>query len=450
MRIVLYCMIATVIYSLQACSKDWLKQKPDMALTVPTTLEDYQLLLNNRNTFGTNLPGMSEIANDDYYLTDALWNSLTTPVERNNYIWVSDIFEGTQSADWNNAYKQIFEANIVLDGIEELSVAEKGRKEMFDNLKGQALFYRAVCYWMLADLFCIPYNQNNKQELGLPLNLNSEVGKKTPRSTLEETYEQILIDLKESVGLLPERQPYLTRPSALAARAMLARINLSMGEYAEAGRWANEISNIAVNILKFGELDASEPYPIPALNQEILWQAEYAMYFNHTYIVGLVDTVLYNSYYENDLRRNLYFDENTLGVQFRGNYSGTRFSPFCGPTYGELLLILAECEIRNGDIDKGWKHLNDLLTCRYQGDWNQQKFFEAPLAFVLEERRKELVYRGLRWSDLRRLNQEPDFERTMVRYINGKRYSIEPRSLLYVLPIPDNEIELNNLEQNNR
>ena len=187
MRILGYIILCSVVWNLHACSEDWLEQKPDMALTVPKTLDDYQLLLNNRDTFGTKLPGMGEIANDDYYLTDASWNSLATPVGRNSYIWAADIFEGTQNADWNNAYKQILEANIVLDGIERLPAIEKQRKDLLDNVKGQALFYRAVCYWMLADLFCNPYNRDNPEDLGLPLNLSSEIGPRSSRSTLKDT-----------------------------------------------------------------------------------------------------------------------------------------------------------------------------------------------------------------------------------------------------------------------
>lgn len=433
-----------------SCTSGWLDQKPDIALTVPSDIGDYQQLLDNRNIFGVNLPGLGEIAADDYYLTDASWDALATPLERNSYIWGADIFEGTESSNWNLAYNQIYSANIVLDGIGKLRGNPDIAVAAVNDIQGQALFYRSVCYWMLAETFCNPYNTENRDDLGLPLNLDAIVGKKLSRSTLGQLYDQVIDDLIIAEGLLSEVQLVKTRPSAVAARAMLARILLSIDQYEKALFWTQKITVSADGILDYRELDATAQYPIPLFNKEVIWHAEISQYANSTNRIGLVDTVLYKSYREDDLRKSIFFNATAQGMQFKGNYRGTRFYPFCGLTYAEILLITAECQIRLGEVDKGVESLFRLLQHRYAE--NSYLEFEPgeELRIVLAERRKELAFRGLRWSDLRRLNRDPRFETTIKRVVNNTLYELTPNSVRYVYPLPPSEIILNKLQQNPR
>jgi hypothetical protein len=72
------------------------------------------------------------------------------------------------------------------------------------------------------------------------------------------------------------------------------------------------------------------------------------------------------------------------------------------------------------------------------------------LKIILEERRKELVTRGLRWSDLRRLNMDPRFQVTLERTYNGEIYQLLPDDKRYTFPIPQDEIDRSGLEQNDR
>lgn len=70
---------------------------------------------------------------------------------------------------------------------------------------------------------------------------------------------------------------------------------------------------------------------------------------------------------------------------------------------------------------------------------------------ILQERRKELPFTAnLRWSDLRRLNKDPRFAATLSRNLNGEIYTLPPNDKRYVLPIPDIEIQLSGIQQNER
>jgi len=70
---------------------------------------------------------------------------------------------------------------------------------------------------------------------------------------------------------------------------------------------------------------------------------------------------------------------------------------------------------------------------------------------ILAERRKELVMRGTRWSDLRRLNKEARFQKTIQRTsADGQVYVLQPNSNLYTWQIPQRDIILSSIEQNPR
>ena len=75
---------------------------------------------------------------------------------------------------------------------------------------------------------------------------------------------------------------------------------------------------------------------------------------------------------------------------------------------------------------------------------------DEALSLILQERRKELVYRNLRWTDLRRLNLEPKFAKSIKRTIKGTEYILEPNDGRYVFAIPDDEIKISGIEQNMR
>src|SRR5690606_39919502 len=104
---------------------------------------------------------------------------------------------------------------------------------------------------------------------------------------------------------------------------------------------------------------------------------------------------------------------------FKGGYTGASNNAFfVGLTTSELLLIQAECYARANHIDLALEALNRLLEHRYE----RETFVpysaidqEDCIKLVLAERRKELLFRGVRWSDLKRLNKEGRLDRKSTR-----------------------------------
>ncbi|MGI8583213.1 MAG: RagB/SusD family nutrient uptake outer membrane protein, partial [Chitinophagaceae bacterium] len=64
--------------------------------------------------------------------------------------------------------------------------------------------------------------------------------------------------------------------------------------------------------------------------------------------------------------------------------------------------------------------------------------------------RKELVFRGQRWFDLRRLNKDPRFAKTLTRKLNGKITELPANDPRYTEYIPLDVIGFTGMQQNMR
>src|SRR5688572_28965517 len=86
----------------ESCKKqdDWLDVKRNKSDVVPSTLKDYQAILDNEQIMNQSLPGLGLLGSDNYYVTYTMWQS-RLPVDRNGYVWKADIFEGQGNVDWN-------------------------------------------------------------------------------------------------------------------------------------------------------------------------------------------------------------------------------------------------------------------------------------------------------------------------------------------------------------
>jgi len=108
--------------------------------------------------------------------------------------------------------------------------------------------------------------------------------------------------------------------------------------------------------------------------------------------------------------------------------------------------------VRKNRVSDGMAMLNTLLKTRYKANnftpLSAENQTDA-LNKVLMERRKELVWRSLRWTDLKRLNKE-GANIILRREINGDIYTLAPNDPKYVFPIPDDEIALSGIQQNIR
>ncbi len=454
-----FILIYTVLFlvALSSCKQnEWLDEKRNLSDVVPSALKDYQALLDNDIIMNQSFPWKPLGGTDNYYANQSQWNAAAA-TQRNTYIWATDIQEGATDPDWNSSYKMIEYANIVLDGQSKIT-PDKSSVASWNKVKGSALFFRGIAFYNLAQSYARQYDAELAQsDPGIPLRLTSDVNERSNRGTVSETYNQILTDLHSCIKFLPELPDFQTRPSRAAAYGLLSRVYLTMGNYRDAEIYADSTLSLYHVLLDFNDLSASSSAPISAYpnNKEIIF---YAKNGSSALLRGSsvnIDTLLYRSYLPNDLRKNiLYNAKSTSVINFKGAYIGSSLSQFAGIAVNEIYLIKAECAIRNGNLSAALDALNILMSKRFSKTGYQpieETDPERLLVLILQERRKELPMTGnLRWSDLRRLNKDNRFAITMKRIMNNQEYYLPPGDPKYVLQIPDDEIRLSGIFQNQR
>jgi tetratricopeptide (TPR) repeat protein len=449
-----YISILTIIYlgfAAPGCKK-YLDEKPDVKLALPSTLADFQALLDNYPVINNSDPGSGEISADNYYLFDADYRALSTDYFRNMYTWQKSNLFAPQSNDWYYSYRPVFTANTILESLSK--IAETGSNQHdYNNVKGEAFFIRGKAFLQVAGLWTSAYDPNvSSVQLGIPLRLSSDFNQQSVRSNLQETYNQIIADLRSAAALLPITPLHVMRSSKPAAFALLARTYLYMQQYEKAGLYADSCLQLAHTLLDYNTLNAGANYPIARFNTEVIHENQIPVPAPVSIKRARIDSLLYKSYASNDLRKTIFFKASTNGTHvFRGSYeSGGNL--FGGIAVDEVYLMRAECFARVGKISEAMSDLNTLLVKRFQsGTFVPIIAANAndALAMILIERRKELLMRGLRWMDLKRLNKE-GADITIMRNVNGQTYTLLPNDLRYALPIPDDIIQLTGMQQNPR
>jgi tetratricopeptide (TPR) repeat protein len=443
------------IILLSACTKK-LDVKPDQSLIVPNTVADFQALMDYVDMLNAFYPSYGEAGADNYYITDARFNGLASNSERNTYIWGKEIFpakDAVPPVDWGNGYVRVNYCNLALEGLEKLNAGTGSTA--YNNVRGAALFFRALSFYTLAGEFSKPYDSiTAATDPGIPLRVKSDVEIIYQRASVKATYEQVLSDLAVAMKLLPDISTFKTRPSKATVYGLLARIHLDLKNYQEALNYVNLSLAIYHKLLDYNTLDPGSSLPFNEFNDDVLFYAKLSANGLNRMASMIVDSVLYEQYHDNDLRKVLFFRDGTGGTKlFKGTYSGNSFQYFGGIGVDEMYITRAECYARTGDVVHAMEDLNTLLRTRWKsGTYTDMTAADADDALkkILTERRKELVFRGLRWVDLRRLNKDARFAKTLTRMVEGSVYQLPPNDARYVYPIPGDEIMYSGIEQNVR
>jgi len=457
MRILILILFTAFICTIISCEK-FLDEKTLKSSTVPSTLEDMQALLDagNRINLG-NYPALLETGTDDYFITEEAYANLSS-FQRDIYTFGNpDLYPSTSDMTiWRNPYYVIAIANTVLDGLSSIT-EDSGLDER--QIAGQALFHRGFGHFLLAQVYCPPYDsKSDNSGLGIPLRLTSDNNVKSTRSTIKETYDIVITDLKQAAELLDDLPQVLTRPSRISALAALSRVYLCMEDYEEAQRCARSALSIKDDLLDLNQMDIAQNFPFEMMNEEtIFFSYSAGLSMMNPSRSSYMHQELYELYNEHDLRKQAYFKKESNGhYTFKGSYLGRGSSSFFnGLTTSEVVLNLAESSVRTGNLLEAKSELNKLLIRRIDSEFFEPISIEDAehlLRVILEERRKELVRRGIRWSDLRRLNKDDRFMKSIVRRLileGGERvFVLEPNSENYIYKIPQEVIQITGMEQN--
>lgn len=442
-----------------SCGKTFLDVRPDAAIVTPDKLSDYRAILDHGvgffNSYSSHELGV--IGSDEYILNAEIWGGLNQPYFKNAYLWRQDVYEGGPSLDWNRAYERILIANMVIEGLDNIDKEQRHLSE-WDELKGEALFHRGYNYYQLVQLFCEAYDSERAvNQLGLPLRREFDFSIKTPRSNLLETYDFIMEDLLNAAELLPDQAILKMRPSKWAANALLAKVHINLGNYELAVFFSDLVLDQSDDLIDFNSIDSDKvsidnlPFPTQGLdNKEVIFINSLS-YINNVHITNyFINPDYLELYDQGDLRKEIYFVDYLGRKIFVGSYVGS-IAPFTGLAIDEILLIKSESLIRLNRIEEGVSFLNKLRESRFDVSRYEPISVQSQsqaIRIIIDERKRELFFRGTRWEDLKRFNKETEFATSLDREMEGELHRLEPFSDRWVWPLPDNAIDLGKYEQN--
>ncbi|MNK46501.1 SusD family protein [compost metagenome] len=433
-----------------ASCKEYLDARPDQSLATIETVKDMQALLDFFNTMNSNDPGTANACADDSYVTADVFNA-RDEYDRNLYLWQpAHVFKPLSNA-WKSAYDVIYVCNAVLDAAKakEDDIADR---EGLNYVRAQALFHRSRMFLNIVGVWAMPYDKATASNtLGIPLRLDADFNKVSKRASLEESFRQIVTDLKAALPHLKAQDISPVRASKAGAYGYLSRTYLQMRDYENAGLYADSALQIAKTLMNYNTLSTTANFPILRHNVEVLFDGRAPAPGTASQARALVNPELYNLYDANDLRKLIFYRASGSAYIFKGYYAGAALI-FTGIATGELLLNRAESYTRAGRLEEAMADINYLLLNRYKTGafvpLNSLTKAEL-LTVVKKERRKELAFRTLRWNDIKRWNLEGD-DLVLSRTINGETTVLQPNSLRYALAIPEDVIERSGLQQNPR
>jgi len=454
-----------VVVMLTGCN-DFLDIKPK-GEKIPTTVSDYETLLNYESVQKVSDTYPAYLT-DDVFLPDVAEGTATPGLNsvdqsiRNLYLFKKEVFGDAQDDGfWFASYNRIYYYNTVIDNIMNADGSDEQQKL---SIRAEALISRALEYLYLVNGYAKYYDvRTAESDPGVPLILDEDISKKNlVRASVKDVYAQILSDLQTALPNLPvQAKGNAFRASKAAGYGVLAKMYLYMGNYAEALKAANEvleINNSLLDLKKYAVVKAQSSIGRTNVPQDIDNPENIYIKFA-PYVYGLSSKVygsdeLISLFSEDDMRLQVYFTKNFRNIPTDKYVWAPYLRANLAVSSPEIYLIAAECEAREGSIERAIALINKLRDNRIKNNTDiVATDRNDALQKVLEERRRELAMSGMvRYIDLKRLNQESQFAKTVTHVTGEGTFSLEPNSPLYVLPIPAKVMRFNknSMKQNER
>ncbi len=475
------------------CKKEsWLNPQPTTLITDATAFSSPERILSQINGLyasmkATNYLGswytiISDVRTGEFHCSNmnaATGSTMYSMLPQTTTNDVNDI--------WVAAYAAINKINVFLDGMDNGGDAVLDATTA-DAYRAEARLVRGMTYYYLLQFYARPYWDGSGSKPGLPLRLTGNTGPGNydlARSTVAETYQQVLADLDFAEQNLPNNysSAFLntTRAHKNTAIALKTRVYLSMGQYANVVTEANKIvPNTAPFVASSGvgnKLEANfvDIFKSPYTSNESIFSMPFTnndapgSALSRYYLPGTGDggTATSNGAGEYSLNKiegiyasNLWSDTDARkGLTKIGTNTGkawlTKFnqaSPYIDYVpvirYSEVLLNLSEALARSSNsIDaRSLALFNAVYGRANNGSSLAASGFANATAYInriIEERRIEFVGEGIRNGDIMRLGL------TIPAKSQHAIAAVPSDDPAYILPIPSNELILNKLMENN-
>lgn len=468
-------MVALAMVSLSACNLD---VEDKTALTAELSLPNVAAFdnvlvaayarVNDFDFYGRDTQLQGDILADNFYVRNL----------SGRYQGEELNLEGAHFSRWG-VYTMINDCNIVLGRIDDPAVA--GAQALKDQYKGEAYFLRALAYHELLRSYSYePGQEVDGFDLGVVHRTVPIIGfagvTDLPRSTVAEGYALLESDLNNAIDLLPVQvagNVHRFRARKAAAQALLARVLLYEGKYAEAADAADAAlagtTAILVTAPNYVASFSATPHPESIFESEITaadWNTvDGANNSLQSYTQNTVPgffTVSPSAQFEAlvaedpaDIRNNIIITSPAALGDGSGNprillkwngEKGVFLENVPVIRYSEVLLTAAEAKARSNDEPGAQADITAFRANRVPGAPAVTATGQALIDIIMRERRLELIGEGHRYFDLKRLG----LPITKATESIAKGAEDLPYSNYKVLArIPASEVRISNqLEQN--
>lgn len=454
-------MASLLILSTAAC-EDYTDLTPKGSLVIETADQFLETV---------SLPNRGYPINNFQYLSDDQWMKEGDVIGKTpNINTINFTFDETTdrvsllntSSFYNQAYTYINRWNTIISLVDD----SKGDVSTKQLAKAEAKIYRAYDHFLLVNTYAKGYDPKTAAtDGGICIMDKFDLEAQPAKSTVAQVYAFIQKDIDEALAYLQEKPMDVYHPSLAFAYAFKAKVHLFKREIASAKEAAEKslsYNNKIFDMVAYNTQGGPNVVAVPAANNiEVLsymYMTGYnEMNFAYQYIISPELRTLFGT---NDARFNLFFNTTSTTNLDQGSntaYWATVYTKFFYPTVGmkttEVYLMLAECYARE---DKFTEAVNVLNTLRAKRILSGTVNLAVPttrketMDLVINERRKELLLGFNRFFDLKRLNTETEYAKTVTRVfpivnktVPQKTYTLQPNSRLYIIPFPLSVLQKN-------
>lgn len=484
--------IIFIISILLFSCNDFLNKSPDNRTTLENKESIKELLVSAYplREYYSFLEPMTD-SYSDKGTNQELYNTISI---KDAYYWNDHTTDdaGTPLIYWNACYNAIAHCNTVLEKIESL----KTPKELLPQ-KGEALLARAYAHFMLVNIFAKHYNPKTAvSDPGIPWvdKPENKVSVKYKRNSVAEIYKNIETDIEAGLEMIRDDEYEIPKYhfSTTAACAFATRFYLYKGDWQKVIDHSNRIitSEPEENLRKWNTQYQNYTY------SELI--AQYTKSEESANVLLSTTYSLWGRYFANDrygmteeikLELFPYSDDNIFSMnyiifggsedyynvpKFKEYFKYTDVSSGIGIatinsilfTFEEVLLNRAEALAMLNQVDKSVENITIFLKSRVSEDrvntvlskykevmdeiTNPEPHYNLTaenlpiIKYIIELRRREFIYEGLRWFDIKRFNLS-----ITHKSHNDEEFILQKDDLRKVVQIPEQAI-LTGLKPNPR
>lgn len=458
----IYITLLTLMMLTVSSCEDYTDVTPKGALVIETAAQFHEMV---------SLPNRGYPINNFQYLVDDQWMKEANVIGKTpNIDIINFTFDETTdrvslftgSSFYNQAYTYINRWNTIITLVDD----SKGDQATKQLAKAEAKIYRAYDHFLLVNTYAKAYDpQTASTDGGICIMDKFDLEAQPSKSNVAQVYAFIQKDIDEALPYLQEKPLDVYHPSLAFAYAFKAKVHLFKREIANAQAAAEKslsYNNQIFDMVAYNAQGGPNVVAVPAANNVEVLSYQYMtgyneMNFAYQYIISPELRTLFGT---NDARFNLFFNTTSTTNLDQGSntaYWATVYTKFFYSTVGmkttEVYLMLAECYAREDKFAEAVTVLNTLRAKRILSgtvDLAVPATRKETMELVINERRKELLLGFNRFFDLKRLNNETDYAKTVTRVfpivnktVPQKTYTLQSNSRLYIIPFPLSALQKN-------